>query len=235
MMNCFLGVDINYFNILEEFVKKSSSLNLVGSCSDSVSIRDQISKIPDLDLIILDVELPDLDVFSFISSLGNKINVIILSSGEQNALKAFEFNVVDYLLKPISYSRFCKAVDKAIRYHSHLDVSNNGDNEIFIKKGATLVKLKLKEIIYIEALENYVMLYTKNEKFTIHFTMKAIEVQLPSGVFLRVHRSFIINKSMIQSIKDNTLDLIVGGEVKAIPLGKSYRDPLLQVIKVMGR
>lgn len=235
MMNCFLGVDINSSLILEEFVKKSSSLNLVGTCSDAVSIRTQISKIPDIDLIILDVEIPGLDVFSFISSLGNKINVIILSTGEQNALKAFEFNVVDFLLKPVTYSRFCKAVDKAIRYHSHSEVSNNGDNEIFIKKGSTLVKLKLKEIIYIEALENYVTLYTKNEKFTIHFTMKAIEIQLPSGVFFRVHRSFIVNKSMIQSIKENSLDLVVGNDVKSIPLGKSYRDPLLHAIKVMGR
>jgi DNA-binding LytR/AlgR family response regulator len=221
--------------ILEEFVKKSSVLKLVGACSDSASIRDQISKISDIDLIILDVEIPGLDVFSIISSLANKINVIILSTGEQNALKAFEFNVVDYLVKPVTYSRFCKAVDKAIRYHSHLEVSNNGDNEIFIKKGATLVKLKIKEIIYIEALENYVTLFTRNEKFTIHFTMKAIEVQLPSGVFFRVHRSFIVNKSMIQSIKENTLEIIVGGDVKSVPLGKSYRDPLLQAIKVMGR
>jgi DNA-binding LytR/AlgR family response regulator len=235
MMNCFLGVDINCCNIIEEFVKKSSSLNLVGTCCDSVSIRDQISKLPDIDLVILDVGIPGLDVFSIISSLGSKTNVIVLSSDEHNALKAFEFNVVDYLLKPVTFSRFCKAVDKAIRYHSHVEVGNIGDNEIFIKKGATLVKLKLKEIIYIEALENYVTLYTKNEKFTIHFTMKAIEVQLPSGVFLRVHRSYIVNKSMIQSIKENTLDLVVGGEVKAIPLGKSYRDPLLNVIKVMGR
>ncbi len=81
----------------------------------------------------------------------------------------------------------------------------------FIKKGSSLVKLKLTEIIYIEALENYVTLNTNDDKFTIHFTMKAIENQLPSGVFIRVHRSFIINKSMIQTIKENTLDLMVGG------------------------
>jgi DNA-binding LytR/AlgR family response regulator len=112
---------------------------------------------------------------------------------------------------------------------------NTGDEEIFIKKGSSLVKLKLSEIVYIEALENYVTLNTSDDKFTIHFTMKAIEHQLPSGVFIRVHRSFIINKTMIQTIKENSLDLNVGGILKNIPVGKSFRDSLLNDINVMAR
>ena len=169
------------------------------------------------------------------SSLDYQPNIIIVSSGDQNALKAFDFNVVDYLIKPVTYSRFCKAVDKAIKYYSRKEVSNSDDNEIFIKKGSSLVKLKLKDIIYIEALENYVILNTKDEKFTIHFTMKAIENQLPSGIFIRVHRSFIVNKSMIKTIKENSLDLIIGDELKNIPIGNSFRDPLLNGINVMAR
>jgi DNA-binding LytR/AlgR family response regulator len=109
------------------------------------------------------------------------------------------------------------------------------DEEIFIKKGSSLVKLKLREIVYIEALENYVTLNTNDDKFTIHFTMKAIEHQLPSGVFIRIHRSYIINKSLIQSIKENSLDLKVGGTLKCIPVGKSFRDSLLNDINVMAR
>jgi DNA-binding LytR/AlgR family response regulator len=143
--------------------------------------------------------------------------------------------VVDYLLKPITYGRFCKAIDKTIRYFARKEVASTGDEEIFIKKGSSLVKLKLSDIIYIEALENYVTLNTNDDKFTIHFTMKAIETQLPSGVFIRVHRSFIINKSMIQSIKENSLDLNVGSSQKSIPVGKSYRDSLLNDINVMAR
>ncbi len=106
--------------------------------------------------------------------------------------------------------RFCKAIDKVIRYFSPKELSTSGDEEIFIKKGSSLVKLKLREIVFVEALENYVTLNTNTDKFTIHFTMKAIENQLPSGVFIRVHRSFIINKSMIQAIKENSLDITVG-------------------------
>ena len=139
------------------------------------------------------------------------------------------------MLKPVTYSRFCRAVDKAIRYYVNKEVSNSDTNEIFIKKGASLVKLKIKEIIYIEALENYVTLNTRSDKFTIHFTMKALESQLPSETFIRVHRSFIVNITSIKNIKDNSVDLVIGKDLLNIPIGNSFRDPLLNRIKIMAR
>jgi DNA-binding LytR/AlgR family response regulator len=235
-MNCIIiDDDIISCRILEGFVKKSSSLNLIGIFSDSVAARNIMMTRNDIELILLDIEMPEMDGFDFIGSLEFPPNIILVSASENYAIKAFDFNVVDYLLKPVTYSRFCKAIDKTIRYFSHKETANTGDEEIFIKKGSSLVKLKISEIIYIEALENYVTLYTKDERFTIHFTMKAIEHQLPSGVFIRVHRSFIANKSMIQSIKENSLDLLVGNEMKIIPVGKSFRDSLLNDINVMAR
>jgi DNA-binding LytR/AlgR family response regulator len=235
-MNCIIvDDDIMTCKILEGYVSKSTSLNLIGSFSDSLAARDVLTKRQDIDLIILDIQMPEMDGFDFIGSLDFPPNIIIISSNEEYALRAFDFNVVDYLLKPITYGRFCKAIDKTIRYFSRKESTNSGDEEIFIKKGSSLVKLKLTEIIFIEALENYVTLNTNDDKFTIHFTMKAIENQLPSGVFIRVHRSFIINKSMIQTIKENTLDIIVGGSLKSIPVGKSFRDSLLNDINVMAR
>jgi len=235
-MNCIIvDDDILTCKILEGYVSKSTALNLVGTFSDSIEARDVLTKRQDIDLVILDIQMPNMDGFDFIRSLDFPPNIILISSSEEFALKAFDFNVVDFLLKPVTYGRFCKAIDKTIRYFSRKELAPSGDEEIFIKKGSSLVKLKLTEIIYIEALENYVTLNTNNDKFTIHFTMKAIENQLPSGVFIRVHRSFIINKSMIQSIKENTLDLIVGGSVKSIPVGKSFRDSLLNDINVMAR
>ena len=235
-MNCIIvDDDILTCKILEGYVSKSSSLTLIGTFSDSLAARDILTKRKDIDLIFLDIEMPEMDGFDFIGSLDFPPNIIIVSSGEGYALRAFDFNVVDYLLKPVTYGRFCKAIDKTIRYFARKEVTNSGDEEIFIKKGSSLVKLKLTEIIYIEALENYVTLITNDDKFTIHFTMKAIENQLPSGVFIRVHRSFIINKSMIQTIKENALDIIVGGTLKSIPVGKSFRDSLLNDINVMAR
>ena len=235
-MNCIIvDDDKTTCKILEGYVAKSSSLNLIGTFSDSIAARNIFTERKDIDLVFLDIVMPEMDGFDFITSLDYPPNIIIVSSAEEYAVKAFDFNVVDYLLKPVSYGRFCKAIDKTVRYFSRKEIVSTGDEEIFIKKGSSLVKLKLKDIIFIEALENYVTLNTNDDRFTIHFTMKAIEHQMPSGVFIRVHRSFIINKSMIQAIKENSLDLIVGNTVKSIPVGKSFRDTLLNDINVMAR
>lgn len=235
-MNCIIVDDDNLScKILEGYVTRSTSLNLIGSFVDSVAARNILTKRNDIDLIILDIQMPVMNGFDFIGSLDFPPNIIIVSSAEEYALRAFDFNVVDYILKPVTYSRFCRAIDKTMRYFARKEGTSTGDEEIFIKKGSSLVKLKLSDIIFIEALENYVTLNTNDDKFTIHFTMKAIENQLPSGVFIRVHRSFIVNKSMIQTIKENSLDLKVGGSLKSIPLGKSFRDSLLSDINVMAR
>ncbi|HNW56808.1 MAG TPA: LytTR family DNA-binding domain-containing protein [Bacteroidales bacterium] len=235
-MNCIIVDDDNLCcKILEGYVSKFSSLSLIGSFSDSMAARNILTQRNDIDLVILDIQMPELNGFDFIGSLDYPPNIIIVSSSEEYAMKAFDFNAVDFLLKPVSFGRFCKAIDKTKRYFSRKEAGNSGEEEIFIKKGSSLVKLKLKDIVYIEALENYVTLNTSDDKFTIHFTMKAIETQLPSDVFIRVHRSFIINKSMIQTIKENSLDLNVGDSLKNIPVGKSYRDSLLDDINVMAR
>ncbi len=235
-MNCIIVDDDKLScKLLEGYVNKYASLNLLGVFNDPVSARNEIAKQKDVDLILLDVKMPEMDGFDLIGSLDHPPNIIIVSGGGEFALKAFDFNVVDFLLKPISYARFCKAIDKVLRYFAPKEANKSGDEEIFIKKGSSLVKLKLREIVFVEALENYVTLNTNTDKFTIHFTMKAIESQLPSGVFIRVHRSFIINKSMIQAIKESSLDIMVGHTLKNIPVGKSFRDSLLNDINVMAR
>jgi len=234
-MNCIIGADKVICDLLEEFISKSSSLNLVGTFNDSASIRDQLSKEKNTNLSFVDIEIPGLDLYNFINSLNYQPNIIIISGSDKNAIQAFDINVIDYLIKPVTYPRFFKAIDKAVRYHSPNESKSTAEDEIFIKKGSSLVKLRLKDLIYIEALENYIILHTRDEKFTIHFTMKAIENQLPSGDFIRVHRSFIVNYSMIQSIKDDFLDIMVGNKIKNIPLGNSFRETLLNNLKMIGR
>jgi DNA-binding LytR/AlgR family response regulator len=234
-MNCIIvDDDILTCKILKEFVNKSTSLNLISTFNDPVAARNVLTIRKDIDLVILDIQMPELNGFEFIGSLDFPPNIIIVSSTEEFALKAFDFNIVDYLLKPVTYERFCKAIDKVIRYFSHNEPTKNSSEEIFIKEGTSLIKLKLIEIIYIEALENYITLNTSNHRYTIHFTMKAIENQLSSGIFIRVHRSFIINKSMIQSIKENSIGILLGGYIKNIPVGKSFRGSLLNYINIMA-
>ncbi|HLP74220.1 MAG TPA: LytTR family DNA-binding domain-containing protein [Bacteroidales bacterium] len=235
-MNCIIVDDDKIScKIIEGYVQKYSTLNLAGTYNDAVEARNILTRRRDIDLIFLDIMMPEMNGFDFIGSLESPPNIIVISSAEEHALRAFDFNVVDYLLKPISYARFCKAIDKVERYFGRKEAAKTGEEEIFIKSGSSLIKLKIRDIVYVEALENYVTLNTSDEKYTIHFTMKAIESQLPTGIFVRVHRSFIVNKTMIQSIRENTLELNLGNTVKSIPVGKSYRDSLLGEINVMAK
>lgn len=234
-MNCIIAADIVTCKLLEDFVEKCSSLILIGSFTDSGSVRNQLSERHDIDLLFLDIEILEMDWSDFMSTLVYKPNIIVLSLTDRYALKAFDISVVDYLLKPVTYPRFRRAIDKSIRFYSRREVSNNDDNEIFIKNESSLVKLKMIDILYIEALENYITLITNKKKFTIHFTMKAIEEQFPADIFIRVHRSFIVNKNMISSIQENSLDLIVGDTLKNLPVSKSYRDLLLKNINMISR
>jgi len=236
-MNCIIvDDDILWCRTLEEFVAKSPSLTLIGSYSDSVSARNVLMARRDIELIFLDIEMPEMDGFDFLSSLENPPNIVFVSGSEAYAFNAYNYNGVDYLLKPITYSRFCRAVEKIMKYYAGRTVPvAAGEEEIFIKKASTLVRLKLKEILYVEALENYVSVVTKDEKYTIHFTMRAIEQQLPSGLFVRIHRSYMVNKSVIRSISENSLTLYVGNTPKTLPVGKSYRDSIMNYINIMSR
>lgn len=236
-MNCIVvDDDLLSCRVIESFIRKLGLLNLVGIYNDAISARSILHEKKDfIDVIFLDIQMPEMDGFDFLSSLTSPPHIIIISGADHHAVRAFDFDVVDYLLKPITYSRFCRAVDKIGKYNSKKEPKESGEEEIFIKKKTTLEKLKYREIVYIEALENYVTLATARDKYTIHFTMKAIEGHLPSGIFKRVHRSYIVNKMMIQSIKENSVEVAVGVGVKSIPLGKSYRSALLDDINVMPK
>lgn len=235
-MNCIIVDDDNLSRkVLGEHVKRSSFLTLTGVFDNAIEARNKLAETSDIDLIFLDIQMPEMDGFELIDSLENPPAVIMVTVNEELAVKAYDFDVIDYLVKPVSYSRFCKAVDKVVRYQNKNARENIGQNEVFIKKGSSLVKLKLVDIIVVEALENYVVVHTDKEKYTIHFTMKAIEQQLPSLIFIRVHRSFIVNKNRIVMIKDNSVDISGDLDVKNIPIGKSYRENLLKEINVMMR
>ena len=235
-MNCIIvDDDPIWCKTLEQFVGRSSSLSLVGTYSDSVSARNVLMSRRDIELIFLDIEMPEMDGFDFLSSLEMPPHIVFVSGSEDHAFEAYNHNGIDYLLKPISYARFCRAVEKIMKYYSGRQIpATAGDEEIFIKKSSSLVKLKLKEILYVEALENYVSVITRDEKYTIHFTMRAIEQQLPSGLFFRIHRSYMVNKSVIRSISENSLTILVGNTPKTLPVGKSYRDGIMSYINMVS-
>ena len=154
--------------ILEGYVNKFSTLDLAGIFNDPISARNAIAKDKDIELVFLDIKMPEMDGFDFIGSLDTPPNIIIVSGNEEFALRAFDFNVVDFLLKPITYSGFAKAVDKTIRYFSHMGDSQQATTRFSSRRDLHWLNSSLR-ILFVEALENYVTLHTKttNIPFTL--------------------------------------------------------------------
>jgi DNA-binding LytR/AlgR family response regulator len=225
--------------VIEEFVNRTESLTLVNSYSNAVAAINDLQNLKiEVDLIFLDVEMPEMTGIEFLKSLPTAPSVIIISAKEHYALEAFEYDVTDYLLKPVSYSRFFKAVSKVQKrvqmQRESTSFSENSD-EIFIKKNGVFLRLTFNDILFVEALENYVIVTTFKEKFTIHFTMKAILAKLPPQKFKRVHRSFIVNINTIKGIEETNVIVEVEEGKKLIPIGKSYKEKLMSDINLMTR
>jgi DNA-binding LytR/AlgR family response regulator len=235
MMDCIIVANEADSKHLGEFVSKCSSLKLVNIYNDRDSALKEISGRHDIDLAFVDIEMVGSDKLDFINRLNNPPVFVALSTNGEYAVKAFDYNFIDYLVTPLSFSRFFKAVDKTIRYNYHREISNAEENEIFVKSGSTLVRLNLKDITYIEALKNYIIINTVDKKFTIHFTMKSIENELSPDLFIRVHKSYIVNKRLINNIDESFLQIELGEKMKDLPIGKSYKNLILNDINVMCR
>jgi len=233
-MNCIIIDDDKLSRrVIEEFINKTDELKLVGSFKNAIDAINTISKDVNIQLIFLDIEMPEMNGIDFLNSMKVPLQVIIISSKEKYAIEAFNYDVTDYLLKPIAYSRFYKAVTKALKRQDQTKQDADDKGEIFIKKGSSLVRIKFDNILWVEALENYVILNTINDRMTIHFTMKAIEKKLPANKFTRIHRSFIVNVNKISVIQDNFVEIKSQNVTKNIPIGKSFKDQLLRDINLM--
>lgn len=237
-MNCIIVDDDKFsIKIIEEFVTRTEGLNLLGSFSsavEAVNMLNQSGANP-VHLIFLDIEMPEMSGIEFLKSLNVIPQVIIYSSEEKYALECYEYDVTDYLLKPVQYGRFIKALNRARERFDKKENPVKQSTEIFIKNNSSLVRVKFEDILWIEALENYVVLNTFKEKYTIHFTMKSIADKMPADRFMRIHRSFIVNFSKIKLIEDNSVVIKSENGNKVIPIGKSYRDKLMDDINLITR
>ncbi|TAJ12696.1 DNA-binding response regulator [Marinilabiliaceae bacterium JC017] len=237
-MNCIIIDDDKLSRrIIEEFVDKTEGINLVGSYDSAVAAINYLSKSDSepIHLIFLDIEMPEMSGIDFLKSLDELPQIIIYSSKEKYALESYEFDVTDYLLKPVQYGRFIKAMNRVKERFEKKEKVATESTEIFIKNNSSLVRVKYDDILWIEALENYVVLNTFRDKYTIHFTMKAISEKMPSDKFIRIHRSFIVNLSKIKVIEDNSIVIKYDGGTKVIPIGKSYKDKLMNDINLITK
>lgn len=218
--------------VIETYVSKFPALNLVAKCNNAVEAFEVLNK-EAVDLMFLDIQMPQISGIDFLKTLSNPPQVIFTTAFSEYAMDGYELNVVDYLLKPISLDRFAKAVNKAIAQGqasqenepTSLNHSEPSDY-IFVKADKKLIKIRFDEINYIEGLKDYVILHTPNGRVVTLQTMKSLELKLPSEIFMRVHRSFIVNLGNISIIEGNTVQI----NKKIIPIGKNYKDLLLKVI-----
>ena len=236
-MNCIVIDDDKVSRLLiEKYINKTDFLEFKGAYLNAVEALNTMQTDNDIDLIFLDIEMPEMSGVEFIKTLTNLPQIIVISAKDKYALEAIEYDVSDYLLKPISFSRFIKAVEKVHAKHKDSKEELTGKDGIFIKSSSSsLVRLKYEDILWIEALENYVIINTFENKYTIHFTMKAIINKLPLKMFSRVHRSYIVNLTKIEMIEDNAIVMKVKDEIKNIPIAKSYKEDLMKNINIMTK
>jgi DNA-binding LytR/AlgR family response regulator len=228
-LNCLITEsDATHRAALEQHIAMIPDLHIAGRCINSIDTF-LFLQVHDIDLLFIDIQMPELGGPDLIQCL-KKAPLVIFTTSSSNAdgaLDAFEMDAVDYLLKPFSFERFLKAIDKvyarirAERNQRPLPHANDCMTipYIFIKSDDGLSRIDYNDLLYVEGLENYVKLVCESKMITSLNTMKSIESMLPSGNFLRIHRSFIVNMNKVENIRDGCFH--IGN--KEIVLGRSYR------------
>ncbi|TDQ09695.1 LytR/AlgR family response regulator transcription factor [Pedobacter metabolipauper] len=225
-MNCLI-VDDNKIALttLRQMISMDPSLTLVGECGDAAEAH-RLLLVHHVDLIFLDIEMPEMSGIELVKSLEGKRPMIIFTTSDiVYAAEAFDLNVVDFITKPIVPGRFFQAVEKAkeLKKMKSLYVAANREEEfIFIRDSNIIRRIRLKDILYLEAMGDYVKIYSLTANYTIHSSLKAVEQKISATIFLRVHRSFIINLSKIDTIEGGTL--IINHNL--VPVSDAYRAAL---------
>jgi two-component system, LytTR family, response regulator len=209
---------------ISHLAKQVQGLTVAGEFSNAIDAYNYLQK-ADVDLIFLDIEMPNMTGLELTRNLSAKDLVIIFTSSKKEyALEAFELNIADYLLKPVTPARFLQAVNKAraIIESKKEKVQYNDDEFIFIRDSTITRRLKLDDILYAEAMGDYVKFFTAQKMFAIHGTMKAAVERLPPNSFIRIHRSYIVAVGKIDTLQDGCL--IIDG--KSLPVADAYRKAL---------
>ena len=215
--------------VLREYVEDAGFLSLAGEAENPLKARTLLDAHP-IDIIFLDINMPKLSGIEFLRSAKSLPMVILTTAYAEYALDGFELDVIDYLVKPFAFERFLKACNKAKEYHalSHppaLPVEAAADH-FFVKCDGRIEKVLYSDLVYIEAMLNYVVLHTQSRKLIVYLTMKGILEQLPEALFLKVHKSYIINRSKVKSIEGNTLRL----DATELPISQQYYDKVVEAI-----
>ncbi|TGE26943.1 LytR/AlgR family response regulator transcription factor [Hymenobacter metallicola] len=234
-LRCLI-IDDNEINrlTLEHFVEMTDALELVASLPDAVQALNLLRNDTAVDLLFLDIEMPRLSGLDLVRALPQpQPQVILVTTHADFAVAAFELAVADYLVKPVDFARFSKAVARVLAQRPEpapaaADTTTAVEgSELFVKVNNKLVKLDFNDVLYIEAMSTYSVFVTAKHKHIVYITLKALEERLPFAHFVRVHRSFIVNTKRIEAVEDNQLLL---GEYE-VPVGKSYQDDFFRKLR----
>lgn len=235
MINCIIVDDEPHaIEVLDHYVKQTPHLRLVASFTNPIEALQLLGQ-QKIDLVFLDIQMPEISGIDFIKAIQGKSKVILTTAYSEFALEGYDLYVVDYLLKPIRFPRFLVAVQKAVeQINAHNESSSHemtSDDYLFVKtesKGK-LLKINLADIDFIESMKNYVAIHRGGQKTLVYTSMKELEERLPKKQFLRVHKSFIIPISRITGIEGNLVRLKnVSSEVL---IGENYKAELMEIIK----
>jgi len=231
-MNCLI-VDDNPIarTTLRQLASGIKDVVIVGECADAMEAYNALQEQP-IDVILLDIEMPGMSGLDLTRTLGSKRPLIVFTTSKKDyAAEAFDLNVVDYMVKPITPTRFMQAMDKAkeVILSQSEEVKMAEDEFIFIRDSNVVKRLKLDDILFAEAMGDYVKLHTPQRFFAIHTTLKAVEQRLPARTFLRVHRSYIAAIDKIDTIQEGVL--IISG--KPVPVADAYRSALNKRMNIL--
>jgi DNA-binding LytR/AlgR family response regulator len=208
---------------LQGYVEKIDFLELVAVCEDALQLNSSLKE-NKADLIFLDIEMPYVSGIDFLKSAVSPPKVIFTTAYEKYAIKGYELDVLDYLLKPVSFERFLKAANKAFDYFNAGEKKT--EDYFFVKTESKLEKVNFADILFAEAMENYVALYLPDKKMIVHSTLKGILESLPSVNFIQTHKSYIVNMNAIQSIEGNILNIAA----YQVPVSKYQKEEVMEKI-----
>jgi two-component system LytT family response regulator len=206
---------------LQAYVEKTSFLDLKGQCEDATELGEMLKQQP-VDLLFLDIQMPHITGVEFLRSLVNPPKVIFTTAFKEYAIEGFELDVLDYMLKPISHERFMKAAYKAKDYFD-LKGNTTPPDYLFVKADGRLEKIVFDEVLFIEGMENYVIIHTANKKVITHSTLKSLVEKLPKQAFLQTHKSYIVAINKVGAVEGNVLH--VGNH--QVPISRQLRDQVL--------
>jgi two-component system, LytTR family, response regulator len=216
--------------LLTDYISKTPYLRLVHSNTSAIAALQYLQN-NKADLLFLDIQMPELTGLQVMKIIQNNCRVILTTAYSEYALDGYEHNVIDYLLKPISFDRFYAAAEKArIIFAKATDViitNNTAPNYIFVKTDSRLVKVDIDDILLVEGMKDYIAIHTKQDKLITLQSLRSMEDSLPAQQFMRIHKSFIIALNKIESIERNRI--FIKNEV--VPIGDTYRELFFKIIE----